>query len=38
MTGGALFRRWATKKAANVAPTSTTKVTRATSVIAPTRL
>src|SRR5215210_8762649 len=35
MTGGSLFSRWATKKAAKVAPTSTRKVTRATSAIAP---
>src|SRR3954470_11591181 len=38
ITGGELFRRWATKKAANVAATSTRKVTRATSGIAPIRL
>ena len=31
---GALLRRWATKNAENVAPTSTRKVTRATTVIA----
>src|SRR3954463_3095846 len=31
-TGGAPLSRWATKKAANVAPTRTTKTTRATSV------
>ena len=35
MTGGALLSRWETKKAANVAPTSTRKMTRATSVIGP---
>ena len=35
MTGGVLFSRWATKKAENEAPTSTRKVTLATSVIAP---
>src|SRR4051794_25168308 len=31
-TGGVPLSRWATKKAANVAPTRTTKTTRATSV------
>jgi hypothetical protein len=36
ITGGVLFSRWATKNAEKVAPTSTRKVTRATSVIAPT--
>src|SRR3954447_3181967 len=38
ITEGALFRRWATKKAEKVAPTSTRNVTRATSVIALMRL
>src|SRR5690349_3384853 len=35
ITGGSLLSRWATKKAANVAPTRITKVILATSVIAP---